>query len=195
MQPGNNGMKDQVQALRWIKENVQYFGGNPKSITLTGMSAGGSSVHYHFLSPLSKGLFHKGISQSGTALNPWALQEAGLDKAKRLSVLMGCPESDSRQIIDCLKSRNAYQIIEVTKEFMVHDGHPFSPFGPIVEIPHEGAFIQEHPYKMMVEGKMADLPWITSVTEREGIYPGACKDTSVKFLISNIKIAKLCSFR
>lgn len=55
--PGNMGMKDQVMALKWIKNHIQYFGGNPESITLTGMSAGGASVHLHYMSPLSTGMF------------------------------------------------------------------------------------------------------------------------------------------
>jgi hypothetical protein len=48
-------MKDQSMALQWIKENVAAFGGNPNSITLTGTSAGGCSVHFHYLSPWSRG--------------------------------------------------------------------------------------------------------------------------------------------
>ncbi|KAI4457910.1 carboxylic ester hydrolase [Holotrichia oblita] len=173
VQPGNNGLKDQLQALIWIQKNIKYFGGNPDSVTLTGMSAGGASVHYHYLSPLSRGLFHRGISQSGTALSPWAIQEASLDKAKRLAVLMGCPTRSSREIVDCLKVRNGNQIAEAVKNFFVYEAVPFSPFGPVVEIDHKGAFLTEHPYTMLVNGQIADIPWITSVTEREGIYPAA----------------------
>ena len=56
---GNWGLHDQQLALKWVKQNIKKFGGNPEMITLIGMSAGGASVHYHLLSPQSDGLFHR----------------------------------------------------------------------------------------------------------------------------------------
>ncbi|KAJ9598083.1 hypothetical protein L9F63_026814 [Diploptera punctata] len=72
--PGNAGLKDQVLALKWVQENILEFGGNPNKVTIVGESAGGASVHLHILSPMSTGLFHHAISESGTGLNPWAFR-------------------------------------------------------------------------------------------------------------------------
>lgn len=116
---GNYGLKDQVAALKWTKENIHHFGGNPDSITITGLSAGGSSVQIHYLSPLSKGLFNRGISQSGSALNSWILQENAREKAVRLAELLGCGTETSEHIATCLLQRSGRQIVNAVKEFQV----------------------------------------------------------------------------
>lgn len=139
--PGNNGIRDQILALKWIKDNIIYFGGNPESITITGMSAGGASVQLHYLSPLSKGilplytrmscfflltfivhalgLFNRGFSQSGTILNPWVLNEEPLAKARKLATLVGCNSKDTKTLVKCLRYRPARQIVQAVKEFLV----------------------------------------------------------------------------
>lgn len=53
--PGNQGLKDQAQAIRWVHENIAAFKGDVNRITLFGHSAGGASVNYHMISPLSRG--------------------------------------------------------------------------------------------------------------------------------------------
>ena len=69
--PGNQGMLDQVLALKWVQSHIHAFAGDSKNVTLMGESAGAMSTLLHFVSPLSQGLFHKIISFSGTPSTPF----------------------------------------------------------------------------------------------------------------------------
>ena len=86
--PGNFGMLDQVAALQWVKDNIKGFGGDPDKVTIFGLSAGGTSVSLHLLSPLSEGLFHQAIAESGVDLSPFAVQPVsfGLRFANELQI-------------------------------------------------------------------------------------------------------------
>ncbi|CAG9837941.1 unnamed protein product [Diabrotica balteata] len=170
---GNNGLKDQALALKWIKDNIKYFGGNPNSVTLTGLSAGGSSVHHHYFSPLSKGLFHRGLSQSGTAFSPWSIVEYPLKKANEVAGHLNCSSDSTKVMVDCLRKVGAVDLMKaMTKLFIYLDGIPLILFGPVVE-KGENPFLPDHPYKLIKEGRINDVPWITSNVKDEGIFPTA----------------------
>ncbi len=62
---GNYGLQDQLAALRWVQENIESFGGDPGNVTIFGESAGAHAIGILMASPLSTGLFHKAICQSG----------------------------------------------------------------------------------------------------------------------------------
>ncbi|XP_072949548.1 carboxylic ester hydrolase-like [Epargyreus clarus] len=180
--PGNAGLKDQAFALGWVKENIMMFGGNPDSITLTGCSAGGASVHYHYLSPWSKDTFHRGIAFSGASFTPWAHATKPLQKAKTLATIVGCPTATTREMVDCLRCRPAEVLVNAQIEMFDWKVHLFTPFVPTVEPELKNAFLTQHPFHAMLAGKMAKLPLITSITSEEGLYPAAVYQSDPSFL-------------
>ena len=117
--PGNLGMKDQVMALRWVNQYIAFFGGDTKKITLIGFSAGSSSIQYHYLSPMSRGLFHGSVGLSGTAVNPWAYETKPAEKAKKLGALFNCPTYNSLLMITCLRNVPVRRLLNATAQFQV----------------------------------------------------------------------------
>nr|XP_003704957.1 PREDICTED: venom carboxylesterase-6-like [Megachile rotundata]XP_012144469.1 PREDICTED: venom carboxylesterase-6-like [Megachile rotundata] len=168
--PGNNGLKDQVQSIQWVHENIAAFGGDPNRVTLFGESAGGTSVHFHMISNLTKGLFHRAISQSGASHCSWTLAKPGTaqKKAVKVAELLGCPSTDSKQLIACLRTKNAVDLIATDRAFQVFSYSPMIPFKPVIEPDHPGAFLTEDPIISTQNGRLDDIPWMTGFTSQEG---------------------------
>ncbi|XP_070575138.1 neuroligin-4, X-linked-like [Ptychodera flava] len=109
---GNYGLLDQQLAIRWVKDNIAHFGGDPGKITLFGTSAGAMCVGFQLMSSTNEGLFQRGIAMSGV---PTSLSMA--DKpvfwARRLGSALNCTNvGDSGELISCLKSKSWEDIIE-----------------------------------------------------------------------------------
>ncbi|KAK9737842.1 Carboxylesterase family [Popillia japonica] len=170
--PGNYGLKDQAFALQWVQKNIDKFGGNPKSVTLTGSSAGAASVHLHYFSQLSKGLFHRAWAGSSSALNPWVVKKDPSVSAKILAKEVGCNSDSVELLAQCLRERPAMQIqdaVKVTyKDWLV----PLSPFGPTIEPNTPTSFLTTHPYASLISaGVVTNAPLTFVTTTGEGLLP------------------------
>ncbi|XP_049542708.1 juvenile hormone esterase-like [Anopheles darlingi] len=94
--PGNFGMKDQVLAMRWVQRNIRAFRGDPQLITIFGESAGGASVQYHMISPMSRGLFQRAITMSGSAFSLWGVPAVNpLETARAQAKAVGITDADT----------------------------------------------------------------------------------------------------
>ncbi|XP_055610230.1 venom carboxylesterase-6-like [Uranotaenia lowii] len=174
--PGNFGLKDQVTALKWIRQNIGNFGGHQDQITIVGYSAGSASVQLHYLSPMSRGLFKNGIGHSGSALNPWVLAENSAEKATQIASSLDCPTKSSKEMLACLRKQSAKDFVAAVGQLFDFLYNPFSPLGVVIEKMSKNnpkPFLVEHPLKLMEKGKFYQVPLLLSINEAEGLYPGA----------------------
>lgn len=144
---GNQGLLDQVMALKWVNRNIQHFGGNPSQVTLFGQSAGGSAVSLHIFSRLSEGLFQAVVAQSGCALSPFSVYRPPHSirtTTRNLALMLHCPVNSSQSIIDCLRQKSATEIS------ITYPQHPdmIAAFAPRVD----GYFLHDTPEKLLQRG-------------------------------------------
>ncbi|KAK0094936.1 hypothetical protein PV326_009584 [Microctonus aethiopoides] len=165
--PDNIGLKDQNLALKWVQENIIKFGGCPKRVTIFGQSAGGASVHFHVLSPMSQGLFKGAIIQSGSAVCPWAFTYNSKENAMRLANIMNLMVTNTENLVDQLKNKTAQELIKAAEKMGdILEMHEV--FVPSVEANvGQNVFLPDDPWKIITSGKIADVPMIIGITEKE----------------------------
>ncbi|XP_069675498.1 juvenile hormone esterase-like [Periplaneta americana] len=160
--PGNFGLKDQVQALRWVRDNINAFGGDPNKVTIFGHSSGAASVHYHILSPMSTGLFHRAIMQSGTAVSPdFRPSTDAAAWTRRLARLVGCSTENTTQLIACMRVADAKKLLKLGASYHT----------PVVEDDaEEEVFLPDHPFHLMKDGRVNGVPVLLGTVGNEGSY-------------------------
>jgi acetylcholinesterase len=167
--PGNQGLLDQYLALKWIHNNIQFFGGDNTKITIFGESAGSVSVSLHLLSPLSSNLFRNAILQSGSALADWALLKNSNAIKRYTEILhsLGCNQTSQVEMIECAKKVEPRQAIERSDEFFfsraTHGVAQFT-FLPVVD----NYFLSEEPINLLNRGKFKKCPILIGANKDEG---------------------------
>ncbi|XP_030065310.1 neuroligin-3 [Microcaecilia unicolor] len=158
---GNYGLLDQIQALRWISENVAFFGGDPLRITVFGSGIGASCVSLLTLSHHSEGLFQRAIIQSGSALSSWAVNYQPVKYTRMLAEKVGCNVLDTVDMVDCLRQKSSKELVEQD----IQPARYHVAFGPVID----GDVIPDDPEILMEQGEFLNYDIMLGVNQGEGL--------------------------
>ncbi|XP_026330567.1 venom carboxylesterase-6-like, partial [Hyposmocoma kahamanoa] len=129
------------------------------------------------------GLFSRGIAFSGSAFTKWAHQHNPAEKAKALAAAVGCPTENNKDMVYCMRNRNADMLVAAQADLIEWKAHMFTPFTPTIEAPQvKEPFLTKYPYHAAQAGSMYNAPLIVSVTSEDGLYPAASYQTDPTLL-------------
>lgn len=186
----NLGLRDQVAALEWVRDNIRGFGGDPHNVTVFGESAGGNAVTTLMATPSARGLFARAIAQSAPAnavysthrADDWATEFVAILKAEMAAVSAGAgllasadiqsqtdaaPAADREDIIETLESASVAQLTAAALVLQIRT--PNSNPGTFCLAPVvDGDFLPEHPLDVFRAGLQVPVPLIIGTNDREG---------------------------
>ena len=158
---GLYGILDQIAALQWVRRNIEAFGGDPGNVTIFGESAGGGSVTQLMVSPLSKGLFARAISQSGatgTSIEP--LMEVSVPE-RPSAMVMAQAFLKSQGVPDAIDARGLRALpveLLLKTQLMSERGAVFV----------DGTIVPDSVGKLFAEGRQHAVPFLLGANSHEG---------------------------
>jgi para-nitrobenzyl esterase len=157
----NAGLRDQVAALAWVRENVAAFGGDPDRVTIFGESAGGMSVATLLGTPAARGLFGRAIAQSGAAHNVHSRKTA-TRVAEEFLAELGVPRARAAEV---LRELPPDKLLDLHQQTMLRLGSTAGllPFQPLVD----GESLPEQPLEALRSGHAAGVDLMIGTTRDE----------------------------
>ncbi|KAJ3013101.1 hypothetical protein HKX48_005922 [Thoreauomyces humboldtii] len=170
---GNWGFQDQQLALRYVKENIASFGGDPTQVLAFGESAGGDSVWAHLVAPDSNGLFRSVLSESGTPLDLKPLGYA-FEIGKTMAGMLNCTTGD---VATCLRKASAADVlsasIAVDQPSSSHVGFNLAQVSiqnnrPWVKFTLDGVVFKQQPFAAIRDGNVNNASVVAGSNADEG---------------------------
>src|SRR3954451_20763803 len=162
--PTNLGLRDQIAALAWVRDNVAEFGGNPDDVTVFGESAGGMSVATLMASPAAGGLFHRAVVQSGGATAVCAVDDARRVSAELAARLGVPPTAEDFAALDPEVVTQAQTAVWLAMQpgpdperwgpSVVRSGLGIMSLFPVVD----GDIVPDVPLNLIADGAASDVP-------------------------------------
>lgn len=161
---GVAGMLDIVLALKWIRDNIESFGGNAANVTIFGQSGGARKVSMTMAMPSAKGLFHRAIIQSSAELHGTA-PEVATRFTERMLAKLGIKASQ----IDKLQNLPAQQILDAIAPSLAlpNPEQPAGPEGIVLAPVVEGHYLPIHPFEPVAAPTASDIPLLIGTTRDE----------------------------
>ncbi|XP_076058873.1 juvenile hormone esterase-like [Oratosquilla oratoria] len=159
--PGNFGLKDQTLALRWVQQNIGFFGGDPNKVAISGTSSGSDCAHYQMFVPEARGLFSRVLLLSGSALSSGRPFNDFQKVAHQLGGALQCPvDQGSDELLQCLQKLPAQSIVESTAKMFSY---------PLVMVPRvDGSYLPDETDVLLSSGRFNKVPTISGLVEHEG---------------------------
>ncbi|PIL29185.1 hypothetical protein GSI_09234 [Ganoderma sinense ZZ0214-1] len=164
----NAGFYDQIEALRFVKEHIASFGGDPSKVTIDGQSAGGASVELHLTANVGRDLFHQAIGQS-VYRAPLPTPEQQRPVFNYYAEQAGCGSGSVAAQIACLRNADVSALARAQDLVMYNFTGAYNSFHPVLD----GKLFTETPTISILSGNFANVPVIVGSTSNETLSGGS----------------------